>query len=60
MENETTHSGLTPEEELHYASHALIDYCDGCGNYTPIHNHNDGKNFLTFVGDKLYCQKCLK
>lgn len=60
MENETTHNGLTPEEQLHYANHALVDHCDGCGDYTPIHNHHDGSNYLTWSNGKLYCYDCLK
>jgi len=60
MQDETEHKELTPEEEIHYANYALIDVCDGCGNYFPITNHHDGNNYLTFVGSKLYCQKCLK
>ena len=53
MENE-----LTIEEEVYYVNYALIDICDLCGNYTPILNYNDGKNYLTLTGTHLYCQKC--
>jgi len=51
--------GLTLEEELYYANHALIDICDCCGNYFSIQNHHDGSNYLTWHGSKLYCQKCI-
>lgn len=51
---------MTLEELVHCENYPLIDVCDGCGEYTPITNDHDGKNFLTFINDKLYCQKCLK
>jgi hypothetical protein len=52
--------GLTQEEELYYANHALIDLCDCCGDFVAIHNDCGGSNYLTWVDGKLYCQKCLK
>lgn len=60
MDDETKQNGLTPEEELHYANHALIDICDGCGDFIGIHNHHDGSNYLTWANGKLYCYDCLK
>ncbi len=54
MENE-----LTETEEVHYSNYSLIDICDGCHDYYPIHNHHDGKNYLTWTGKQLYCLKCV-
>lgn len=51
---------LTEEEEVHYVNYSLIDLCDCCHEYFPIHNYNDGKNYLTWTGKYLYCQKCIK
>lgn len=50
--------GLTFDEEIYYANHALIDICNGCGNYFPIQNHHDGSNYLTWNGSQLLCCKC--
>lgn len=47
-------------EKVPYVNYSLIDVCDGCGDYFPIHNWNDGKNYLTLTGKHLYCQKCLE
>lgn len=55
------HQGLTPEEEVYYSNYALIDLCDECGDYFPIHNHHDNAyDFLTWANGRLYCQGCLK
>jgi hypothetical protein len=55
------HQDLTPEEEVYYANHALIDVCDGtCGDYVAITNYHDGDDFLTWFNGKLYCKTCLK
>jgi hypothetical protein len=54
------HRELTQEEVIFYTNHALIDRCDDCGEWMPITNRWDGKNYLTFVNGKLYCQSCLK
>jgi hypothetical protein len=51
---------LTEEEQINYANYSLIDICDCCGDYFPIHNWNDGKNYLTLTVKHLYCQKCLR
>ena len=52
---------LTEQEMVFYANYGLIGECDGCGdNAVPITNRNDGKNYLTITGNKIYCQKCLK
>lgn len=48
------------EEEIHYVNYSLLDICDGCHDYFPITNYNDGENYLTWVEKHLYCQKCLK
>lgn len=52
---------LTEKEIMYYSNYALIDVCDevGCGEYTPITNYHDGRNYLTWVGNRLYCQKCM-
>ena len=50
---------LTEEEQVYYANNALIDICDCCGEYFPITNHNDGDDYLTFIGNQLLCQGCL-
>ena len=50
-------AGLTFEEEVYYANHALIDICDDCGDWTPITNYHDGDNFLIFDG-WFICYKC--
>lgn len=50
---------LTEQEEVFYANYSLIDKCDCCGDEIPIHNHHDGKNYLTITGKYLYCQKCM-
>jgi hypothetical protein len=49
---------LTMEEMVFYADHALIDICDLCGNYFPITNDHDGKNYLTLTDNGLLCLKC--
>jgi hypothetical protein len=53
---------LTEKEIMYYANYALIDVCDdcSCGEYTPIKNYHDGRNYLTWAGNRLYCLKCLK
>ncbi len=51
---------LTETEEVHYSNYGLIDVCDCCGEYIPIHNNNDDKNYLTWCGKHLYCLKCMK
>lgn len=51
---------MNDEEEVFYANYGLIDICEDCGNDTPILNHHDGKNYLTWTGKHLYCLKCLK
>lgn len=51
---------LTEQEEVFYSNYGLIDKCDCCSDDIPIHNHHDGKNYLTITGNKIYCQKCLK
>jgi len=55
MENE-----LTIEEQVKYANCGLLGKCDGCGDDTPIHNHQDGQNYLTLTGKHFYCKNCLK
>lgn len=47
------------EEKIHYVNYSLLDICDGCHDYFPITNYNDGENYLTWVGKHLYCQKCM-
>ena len=54
------HIGLTHEEEIYYANYNLIDLCDECSDYVPITNYNDGSNYLTFIENKVVCQKCMK
>ena len=51
---------LTEEETIYYANYGLIDTCDCCGEEFPITNYYDGENYLTFEGNQLLCQKCIK
>ena len=51
---------LSIEEEVYYGNYGLIDVCDLCNNEVAITNYHDDKNYLTLVGSKLYCQRCLK
>ena len=51
---------LTQEEIDYYFNFELIDVCDLCGENFAITNYNDGDNYLTFVGNQLLCQDCLK
>jgi hypothetical protein len=53
---------LTFEEQVYYANNVLIDVCDCCGDYFPITNRNDGKDYLTITGNgySLICNKCNK
>jgi hypothetical protein len=51
---------LTQNEIDYYTKFALIDICNFCGDIIPIYNHQDGKNYLTWYNNKLYCCKCKK
>ena len=51
-----TGSNFMNDENINYG---LIDVCDCCGDYFSIHNRHDGKNYLTWVEKRLYCQKCM-
>lgn len=50
---------LIEQKTDEYVNYSLIDICNVCNDYVPIHNHHDGKNYLTWVGNRLYCQKCM-
>jgi hypothetical protein len=49
---------LTEEEAIYYADYALIDTCDCCGDWFPIHNGHDGEDFLEYDGFQFLCRKC--
>jgi len=53
-------NNIDSRENNNFINYSLIDTCDNCHDYFPIHNYNDGKNYLIFIGSKLYCQKCIK
>lgn len=52
-------NSLSIEEEVYYTNYGLIDMCDCCQDYYPIHYYQDRKNYITFTGKQFLCQKCL-
>lgn len=40
-------------------NYSLLDICDLCHDYFPIHNYYDDQNYLTWNGNYLYCQTCM-
>lgn len=51
---------MTEEEEIYYANNSLIDICDCCGDYFPIYDRKDEKDFLTLDGTQILCNECLE
>lgn len=51
---------LRTEEQAKELAHCTTDVCDCHGDYIPIRNWNDGKNYLIITenGKGLICKKC--